>query len=243
MNDILELNEKDKLEGIIYKITNIVDQKLYIGQTVSHRKNKGKYRPFGHIGRFNDHISEAVNNTKRKQCTYLNNSIRKHGKDNFTVELIETCELKNLDTREQHYINEYNSLFPNGYNLTKGGKTGNHVDVCNNEPLNEPKKRGRNFGYVHKESTRNKMSERLKIMSQSDVIKDRMKITMKSYYDDKKKKFLMTCDLDDDVTKHIKEIKKRDTDIVHQYVICIKNKTISFYGKDDILQEKYDRLL
>ena len=77
-----------KVLGEIYCMTNTVTKKQYIGQTVSHRKNRIKYRPFGYIGRFNDHISEALNNTKKKQCTYLNNSIRKYGKDIFTVKLI-----------------------------------------------------------------------------------------------------------------------------------------------------------
>ena len=58
-NDILNLNEKHKITGEIYKITNKISNKLYVGQTLSHRKNKGKYRPFGHIARLNDHISES----------------------------------------------------------------------------------------------------------------------------------------------------------------------------------------
>lgn len=40
------------------------------------------------MGRFYDHISEAINNTKNKQCMYLNNAIRKYGKDNFTCKLL-----------------------------------------------------------------------------------------------------------------------------------------------------------
>ena len=66
MNNILTIDEKDKIIGHIYKITNIIEQKHYIGQTRSHRLNKGKYRPFGYYGRFKDHISEAINNTKKK---------------------------------------------------------------------------------------------------------------------------------------------------------------------------------
>ena len=66
MNDILELSDKNKRFGLIYCITNEVNNKQYIGQTVSHRKNKGKYRPFGIDGRLNDHISEAICNTKKK---------------------------------------------------------------------------------------------------------------------------------------------------------------------------------
>ena len=44
----------------IYKITNIITKKLYIGQTVSHVLNHGKYRKFGCVKRLNSHISEAI---------------------------------------------------------------------------------------------------------------------------------------------------------------------------------------
>jgi len=119
---ILELYEKDKIYGEIYQITNNSNNKRYVGQAVSHRKNKGKYRLFGYIGRFNDHISEAVNNTKKKQCTYLNNAIRKHGKDVFTVILLERCEINSLNDREEYHITKSGTLYPDGYNLTEGGK-------------------------------------------------------------------------------------------------------------------------
>ncbi len=161
-NEILNLDETYKITGQIYLITNIKTNKCYVGQVRSHRKNKGKYRPFGYIGRFNDHVSEAINNTKKNQCTYLNNSIRKYGKEKFKVELLETCEINIIDEKEQIYINNKNTLYPNGYNLTKGGKNFHcDNDIENNEELNTPKKRGRDFGYKHKESTIQKMKERL----------------------------------------------------------------------------------
>ena len=58
---------------------------------------------------------------KRKQCTYLNNSIRRYGKENFIVKLLEKCAIENIDKREEFYIDIHNSLYPNGYNLTSGG--------------------------------------------------------------------------------------------------------------------------
>lgn len=122
LDEILELNEKHKVKCHIYKMTNLKNDKEYVGQTVTHRKNHNKYRPFGYNGRFNDHISEAINNTKDKQCTYLNNAIRKYGRDNFEVELITTCSLKDADETEKEYISKYGTLYPNGYNLTIGGK-------------------------------------------------------------------------------------------------------------------------
>ena len=43
-----------------------INNKIYVGQAVTHRLNKNKYRYFGYEGRFKDHISEAINNTKKK---------------------------------------------------------------------------------------------------------------------------------------------------------------------------------
>ena len=111
----------------IYKILNHTTGKIYVGQAVSHILNHNRYRPYGHEGRFRCHISEAFS-TKKNQSHYLNNAIRKYGVDDFTVELIEYCETSRSNEREIHYIKEFNSLFPNGYNLKNGGNVFTHSD-------------------------------------------------------------------------------------------------------------------
>ena len=111
----------------IYKITNLTTQKIYVGQAVSHILNHKRYRPYGHEGRFRCHISEAFS-TKKNQCHFLNNAIRKYGAADFTVELIEYCEINESSEREIHYIKELNSLYPNGYNLKNGGTVFTHSD-------------------------------------------------------------------------------------------------------------------
>jgi group I intron endonuclease len=132
----MELSKNLKLSNIIldspinryceiYKIINLVTNKLYIGQTVSHILNHNKYRPHGHQRRFNCHISEAFSQ-KKNQSHYLNNAIRKYGVNNFICELIEYCNLEDADNKEKHYINYCNSLYPNGYNLKNGGGVFNH---------------------------------------------------------------------------------------------------------------------
>jgi len=111
----------------IYKITNLTNGKIYVGQSVSHILNHKRYRPYGYEGRFRCHVSEAFS-TKKNQSHYLNNAIRKYGVHDFVVELIECCEIANADIREIHYIKEFNSLFPNGYNLKNGGNVFTHSD-------------------------------------------------------------------------------------------------------------------
>jgi len=111
----------------IYKITNTINQKKYIGQAVSHILNHKKYRPYGMEGRFRCHISEAFS-SKKNQCHYLNNAIRKYGIESFTVELITTCNVDESDSTEKQYISKYDSLYPNGYNLNTGGGMFNHTE-------------------------------------------------------------------------------------------------------------------
>jgi len=111
----------------IYKITNLINNKIYIGQAVSHILNNKRFRPYGMECRFRSHISEAFSN-KKNQCHYLNSSIRKHGKENFKVELLKNCSIKNADVIESEEIIRNNSLFPNGYNLNTGGKSAKHTE-------------------------------------------------------------------------------------------------------------------
>lgn len=87
----------------IYKITNKVNGKIYIGQTSSSLEIRWR----GHKDR------------SKTKCNYpLYRSIRKYGIENFHIELLQSCnsreELLNL---EIDYIKKLNSLAPNGYNL------------------------------------------------------------------------------------------------------------------------------
>ena len=111
----------------IYKITNRINDTIYVGQAVSHILNHKRYRPYGYKGRFKCHVSEAFS-TKKNQSHYLNNAIRKYGTDAFVVELIELCELEEANDKEIYYIRHYNSLYPNGYNLKNGGTVFTHCD-------------------------------------------------------------------------------------------------------------------
>ena len=111
----------------IYKITNLTNGMCYVGQAVSHILNHNRYRPYGHEGRFRCHVSEAFS-TKKYQCHYLNNAIKKYGVEDFVVELIECCEMVDSNDREIHYIKLFDSLFPKGYNLKNGGSVFTHTE-------------------------------------------------------------------------------------------------------------------
>lgn len=93
--------------GIIYKITNTVNNKIYIGQTIRTLKE-----------RWNQH-------KYRNGCTYLHNAIIKYGADKFKIEPIEEVPIEDLDKREIYWIAQYDSTNKKvGYNLILGGKLG-----------------------------------------------------------------------------------------------------------------------
>lgn len=93
--------------AIIYKITNLINNKVYIGQTV---------RPLQR--RWNQHIIDAQNHKNEKN--HFHSAIRKYGKQNFKAEVIETCLEEQLNEKEKYWINFYDS-YNNGYNSTLGG--------------------------------------------------------------------------------------------------------------------------
>lgn len=90
----------------IYKITNKINNKSYIGQSI-------------HIERrFYEHQHESYWDDSK----ILYQAFRKYGLNNFTFEVIEECAPEDLNIKEQYWINFYHS-YPNGYNMTCGGET------------------------------------------------------------------------------------------------------------------------
>ena len=95
--------------GYIYKITNTLNNKVYIGQTIKtvqkrftqHKNNSNK-----------EYFSQIV----------LYKAFNKYGIENFICEEIEEVSNDKLDERERYWINYYDSYF-NGYNSTLGGRT------------------------------------------------------------------------------------------------------------------------
>lgn len=88
----------------IYKITNIQNNKVYIGQTI---------RPIKQ--RLNRHFNDALNNILD---THFARAIRKYGKENFVIEEIDTAQTQDeLNKKEQYWIQYYNSVI-DGYNET-----------------------------------------------------------------------------------------------------------------------------
>lgn len=113
----------------IYKITNEINGKCYIGQSTNLAQ------------RIKRHIRTLLNGTNCNE--HLQNAYKKYGTGNFTIEIIEECSAEELDEREIFWIDFYKAYDKNfGYNKTKGGKGGNgYLEVCDESKAKETKER------------------------------------------------------------------------------------------------------
>lgn len=97
----------------VYKVTNLINGKCYIGQTINSlaRRWYGHYHPKSGAGR-----------------SALREAIIKYGKGSFKIEVIAECNSANsLDLVEKFFIHYYNTLAPAGYNLEAGGSRNNKI--------------------------------------------------------------------------------------------------------------------
>ncbi|MDR0676617.1 MAG: GIY-YIG nuclease family protein [Elusimicrobiota bacterium] len=86
----------------IYKITNKINKKCYIGQSID--------------------IEKRWQREKTGNCNkFLKDDFVKYGIDNFDFEILEECKFEDLNKREKFYIQKFNSK-ETGYNLTSGGE-------------------------------------------------------------------------------------------------------------------------
>lgn len=123
--------------GYIYKITNLINNKIYIGQVY----NKTI------ADRFKRHIKEANSLSK----SVIDRAIYKYGPENFIYCEIDKCNTtkKDLNEKEIYWIKYYNSTNKNiGYNLTRGGDGGNTYEFKTPEEMNSIKNKisKANFG-------------------------------------------------------------------------------------------------
>lgn len=86
----------------IYKIENLINHKIYIGETSNPER------------RFKQHCQTGYNYT-----SLIHRAIEKYGKENFSFEIIGWFE--DWKNKEQYYINFYKSKVPYGYNIADGG--------------------------------------------------------------------------------------------------------------------------
>lgn len=95
--------------GIIYMIKNNKNDKRYIGQTTQDVQK-----------RFRQHLEAAYLKNRPTYNFCLARAIRKYGIDSFQIGILAEVPDDDLDLVEAHYIDMYNTLAPNGYNMSPG---------------------------------------------------------------------------------------------------------------------------
>lgn len=121
----------------IYLITNLVNDKKYVGLTIQEPSL-----------RWSSHKNKSNNTPKY----HLHHAMNKYGIDNFKFEVIDECKnLNELKESEKYWISEYNTFNGDGYNMTSGGEGSKHT------PKSIEKIRQANLGRKHTEETKHKI--------------------------------------------------------------------------------------
>jgi group I intron endonuclease len=124
----------------IYKITNLINEKVYIGQSINIEKRFISYK--------------NLRNCKRQKKIYA--SLNFYGIENHTFEIIKECCIKELNYYERHYQEYYNVLGDLGLNLkyTKTNDKSGSLSDETRKKISEFQK-----GRKHSEETKEKMSQ------------------------------------------------------------------------------------
>lgn len=126
--------------GRIYLITNLVNGKRYVGQTI---------KPIGK--RLKEHFKAAF---VENRCAIICSAIRKYGKDSFSIECLQDNVLiDDLDAAERCWIEHYDTFGKTGYNATTGG------NQCRISDETKAKISIALMGHLVSEETRKKISE------------------------------------------------------------------------------------
>jgi hypothetical protein len=189
----------------IYKITNLINKKFYIGKDTSSDSNY-----FG-------------------SGLLIKRAIEKYGLENFQKEIIdETDNYEELSLKEKYWINHFNSTnLKIGYNISKGGDGGdtlsNHpnLDIIKEKISKNNPKTGKTYEEAFGEEKAKKYKEKLKEKLDLSIFSDKAKENSKLFFDNKREELIKRCEFIreeikngkiDNYIEELKLIKKRVPD-------------------------------
>lgn len=127
--------EENQAGSGVYKITNQVNGKSYIGKTINFRR------------RYNCYLSGYRYQDTNRINEYFLTSMNKYGIENFIFEVVEECDIDILSDRELHWMLYYNSTnSENGYNLRMDSSTGMIVHDSTRDKISKRIKREYSMG-------------------------------------------------------------------------------------------------
>lgn len=200
--------------GYIYKITNMVNKMIYIGQT-SKDPNI----------RWSTHKSTIK--CGRGCCPILKNAVNKYGIDNFKFEVLIICFDEDLCKYEKEYIKRYNTVTPYGYNANEGGQVG-----------------GMFKGKHHSEETKKILSEKSKKLYENNEARKRHGELVKDALQksEKWKKAIQDGKIKENGKRKIgsktsEEVKKKISESVKKYFSGDDNKESHYKHHSDIMMK------
>ena len=133
----------------VYRIYCFKNKKSYIGSSTNINSRIQSHKSLLRRGK---HHSSPL------QYAY-----NKYGLSNFYFYIIEVCEHNKLEEIEKYYINFYNSVVPNGFNIESNPKLSRHTFATRTKmSLKRVGKNNPFFGKKHSEETKRKISENRK---------------------------------------------------------------------------------
>uniref|UniRef100_A0A6C0EUX6 GIY-YIG domain-containing protein n=1 Tax=viral metagenome TaxID=1070528 RepID=A0A6C0EUX6_9ZZZZ len=146
----------------IYRILNKLTKKCYIGETKCIDVSR----------RWNQHKQTIEIN---KGCPALRDAVKKYGIDNFEFSVLIICFDDERFKYEIEYIKKYNSVVPNGYNLTNGGEGGGFQGKTHTEEVKNGIKNKLKQKFIDNPELKEQMSERNKIVMSNPEVRDKIK--------------------------------------------------------------------
>ena len=162
----------------IYKIENLINRKVYIGQSIDINR------------RIQDH--KFLLNTNKHHSEHLQRAYNKYGKENFKFEIIEECDEEKLTEREQYWIDFYGGYnSQNNYNNKEAGMKG-RLSEEGKQKISEANKGNIawNKGITYSNEYKQKLSKAHKNYKPTEEIKQKISETMKMQYKNKERQII-----------------------------------------------------
>lgn len=214
----------------IYRILNKITKKCYIGET----KCKDVSR------RWNQHKQTIEIN---KGCPALRDAVKKYGIDNFEFSVLIICFDDERFKYEIEYIKKYNSVAPNGYNLTNGGEGGGFQGKTHTEEVKNGIKNKLKQKYIDNPELKEQMSERNKIVMGNPEVREKIKNGILN--SEKMKKMIEDKRIGNyKQIKHSEEVKNKISESLKKYhasnVTIVNNINVQKDNKMGTKIKQYD---
>jgi group I intron endonuclease len=209
----------------IYRILNKLTKKCYIGETKCIDVSR----------RWNQHKQTIEIN---KGCPALRDAVKKYGIDNFEFSVLIICFDDERFKYEIEYIKKYNSVVPNGYNLTNGGEGGGFQGKTHTEEVKNGIKNKLKQKYTDNPELKEQLSERNKIVMSTPEVREKIKNGILN--SEKWKKMIQDKRIGNyEQVKHTEEIKNKISESLKKYHATNNKIKIKQYDINNNLLNEY----